>query len=259
MLRDEHVGLVLISTRHDSHALLALAALRAGKHVFVEKPLALNEEELAEIEAFYRSAGDSAPLLMTGFNRRFSPAAEHVRAALSGRTTPLVADYRMNAGYIPLDHWVHGPEGGGRNIGEACHVYDLFDSLVGDADVLSVVGHSIIPHSDRLARNDNFIATVGYTDGSLCTLTYTALGNTDFPKERLDVFCDNAVITLDDYKSVSVAGRGDGWRGLTQNKGHLEELRALAAALRTGGPWPISLDEQLRAMRIAFAVEESIG
>ena len=159
-----------------------------------------------------------------------------MRAALAGRTTPLVADYRMNAGYIPLDHWVHGPEGGGRNIGEACHVYDLFDSLVGDAEVLSVAAQSIVPSSDRLARNDNFAATISYADGSLCTLTYTALGNSDHPKERLEVFCDNAVITLDDYKSVSVAGRGDGWRGLTQNKGHQEELEALAAALRDGRP-----------------------
>jgi predicted dehydrogenase/threonine dehydrogenase-like Zn-dependent dehydrogenase len=258
VLADDEVALVLVSTRHDLHAPFALAALRAGKHVFVEKPLALNEDELAELETFYRDAGAVAPLLMTGFNRRFSPAAEHVRAALTGRTTPLVADYRMNAGYIPLDHWVHGLEGGGRNIGEACHVYDLFDSLVDGAAVQSVVARSIAPTSDRLARNDNFSATIAYADGSLCTLTYTALGNADFPKERLDVFCDNTVITLDDYKSVSVAGRGDGWRGVTQNKGHHEELEALAAALRTGGPWPISLDEQTQAMRIAFAVEESI-
>jgi predicted dehydrogenase/threonine dehydrogenase-like Zn-dependent dehydrogenase len=258
ILRDEDVALVFISTRHDLHAPLTLAALRAGKHVFVEKPLALNEEELAEIEAFYAEADEGAPLLMTGFNRRFSPAAEHARAALAGRTTPLVADYRMNAGYIPLDHWVHGPEGGGRNIGEACHVYDLFDSLVGGAEVQSVVARSIAPHSDRLARNDNFTATISYDDGSLCTLTYTALGNADHPKERLEVFCDNTVLALDDYKSLSVAGRGDGWRGVTQNKGHQEELEALAAALRTGGPWPIPLDEQLRAMRIAFAVEDQI-
>jgi hypothetical protein len=89
-------------------------------------------------------------------------------------------------------------------------------------------------------------------------LTYTALGNSDFPKERLDVFCDNAVISLDDYKSVSIAGRSEGRRGLAQSKGHQEELAALAEALRSGGPWPISLDEQLRAMRIAFAVEGAI-
>src|SRR5581483_9853279 len=111
VLRDEDVDLVLISTRHDLHAQMTLAALRAGKNVFVEKPLALHEDELAELEAFYADTGDKPALLMTGFNRRFSPAAEHARAALAGRATPLVADYRMNAGYIPLDHWVHGPEG----------------------------------------------------------------------------------------------------------------------------------------------------
>ena len=129
VLGDDAIDLVLISTRHDSHAALALRALEAGKHVFVEKPLALDEDELAAIEAFYADRADG-PLLMTGFNRRFSPAAARLRELLAGRTSPLVANYRMNAGYIPLDHWVHGPEGGGRNIGEACHVYDLFDFLV---------------------------------------------------------------------------------------------------------------------------------
>ena len=257
-LRDDDVGLVLIATRHDVHATLTLAALRAGKHVFVEKPLALNEEELAEIEAFYRDTTDDAPLLLTGFNRRFAPAAVQLREALAGRSTPLVADYRMNAGYIPLDHWVHGPEGGGRNIGEACHVYDLFDSLVGGAAVADVTAQSIGPTSGRLARNDNFVATVRYDDGSLCTLTYTALGNSDHPKERLEVFCDGSVATLDDYKTLTVVGRRGGWRGVGQNKGHAEELEALARALRDGGPWPIPLEEQLRAMRIAFTVEASL-
>jgi predicted dehydrogenase/threonine dehydrogenase-like Zn-dependent dehydrogenase len=258
VLQDDDIGLVFISTRHDLHAPLTLAALRAGKSVFVEKPLALHEAELAEIESFFAAAGPDAPLLMTGFNRRFSPAAEHARAALAGRATPLVADYRMNAGHIPLDHWVHGPEGGGRNIGEACHIYDLFDFLVDGAAVRQVTAQSIGPTSDRLARNDNFTATISYDDGSLCTLTYTALGNADHPKERMDVFSDNTVVALDDYKSLAVTGRGDGWRGVTQNKGHEEELAALAKSLRDGGPWPIPLEEQLRAMRIAFAVEEAI-
>ncbi|HTQ44925.1 MAG TPA: Gfo/Idh/MocA family oxidoreductase, partial [Polyangiaceae bacterium] len=240
------------------HGPMTLAALHAGKHVFVEKPLAISEAELDEIGSFFREAGPDAPLLMTGFNRRFSPAAAHARAALADRTTPLIADYRMNAGYIPLDNWVHGPEGGGRNIGEACHIYDLFNSLVGGAELESVTAHSIRPGSGRLARNDNFVATIAYTDGSVCTLTYTALGNADHPKERMDVFADGAVVVLDDYKSLTVIGRSEGWRGITQNKGHEEELTALAAALSEGGPWPISLEEQLRAMRISFAVEEAI-
>jgi predicted dehydrogenase/threonine dehydrogenase-like Zn-dependent dehydrogenase len=255
VLADDDVDLVLISTRHDLHARQALQALEAGKHVFVEKPLALNEEELAAIEAFF--AGRDAPLLMTGFNRRFSPAAVRARELLAGRASPLVADYRMNAGFIPLDHWVHGPEGGGRNIGEACHIYDLFLSLVG-APVESVSATAIRADGTSLAANDNFTATIGYGDGSVCTLTYTALGNRDHPKERLEVFADGMVLTLDDYKSLAVAGRGSGWRGTTQQKGHLEELQALARAVRDGGGWPIPLEEQLQAMRVAFAVESQV-
>jgi predicted dehydrogenase len=239
------------------HADQALRALAAGKHVFVEKPLALTEDELAAFEAFYD--GREGPLLMTGFNRRFSPAVVRARELLAARTTPLIADYRMNAGYIPLEHWVHGPEGGGRNIGEACHVYDVFDALVGDAEVESVAAQAIRADGTRLAANDNFVATIAYADGSVCTLTYTALGHRDYPKERLDVFADSGVLTLDDYKLLTVAGRGSGWRATTQQKGHVEELEALAIALREGGPWPISLDEQLRAMRIAFAVERALG
>lgn len=256
VLADAEVDLVLITTRHDLHAALALQALRAGKHVFVEKPLALTFEELADIEAFYAGATD-APVLMTGFNRRFSPAVRKLRERLEHRTAPIVADYRMNAGYIPLDHWVHGPEGGGRNIGEACHVYDVFDALTG-APVNAVRASAIAP-SNRLAANDNFTATVTYDDGSLCTLTYTALGAKEHPKERLEVYADGVVLTLDDYRSLSASGRKTPlWTSRTIDKGHRDELEALAECLLRKGPWPISLEEQLRATQISFDVEAQI-
>jgi predicted dehydrogenase/threonine dehydrogenase-like Zn-dependent dehydrogenase len=256
VLADDAVDLVLISTRHDLHAEQTLRALAAGKHVFVEKPLALSAEELDRIEAFYADA-TTAPLLLTGFNRRFSPAIEHVRTALAERASPLVVDYRMNAGYIPLDSWVHGPEGGGRNIGEACHVYDVFDALTG-ASTTSVSATAIRPTSARFARNDNFAATIAYEDGSVCTLTYTALGSREHPKERLEAFADGAVVSLDDYRSVTVAGRRGGWSSRTVDKGHLQELEALARGIREG-EWPISLEQQLQAMRIAFAVEDQLS
>jgi len=256
VLADTEVDLVLIATRHDLHASLALRALRAGKHVFVEKPLALTVEELEEIEAFYTETED-APVLMSGFNRRFSPAVRKLRERLEGRTAPIVANYRMNAGYIPLDHWVHGPEGGGRNIGEACHVYDVFDALTG-APVTDVRASAIAP-SRRLAANDNFTATVTYEDGSLCTLTYTALGAKAHPKERLEVYADGVVLTLDDYRSLSASGRKTPlWTSRTIDKGHRDELEALAECLLREGPWPISLEEQLRATRISFEVEAQI-
>jgi predicted dehydrogenase len=225
--------------------------------VFVEKPLALSSEELDRIEAFYEIR--DAPLLMTGFNRRFSPAAVRAKEVLFGRTTPLIANYRMNAGYLPRDHWVHGPEGGGRNIGEACHIYDLFNYLV-EADVKNVSARSIEPGSDQWARNDNFVATLAYGDGSICTLTYTAFGHRRHPKERLEIYADGQVVSLDDYRSLSVAGDSHGrwrsWRGSA--KGHVEEFEALAKALLTGAEWPIPLAEQLESNRIGIEVERHL-
>jgi predicted dehydrogenase/threonine dehydrogenase-like Zn-dependent dehydrogenase len=254
VLGDDDVDLVLVSTRHDLHAQIALQALEAGKHVFVEKPLALAEDGLERIEAFY--AVHEGPLLMTGFNRRFSPPAVRLRELLAGRSAPILATYRVNAGYIPPDSWVHGPEGGGRNIGEACHMYDLFLFLTGGTPA-SVSATSIDPSSSWRA-NDNFVATIGFDDGSVCSLAYTALGHREHPKERLEVFSGGSVAALDDFRSLSVAGAPGGWKSRTQQKGHAEELAALAGAVRDGGPWPISLDDQLAATRISFEVERNL-
>lgn len=256
ILADPDIDLVIITTRHDTHAGLTLQALRAGKHVLVEKPLALNEVELSAIEAFYE--GRDAPVLMTGFNRRFAPAARRARAAVSGRRSPLVAAYRMNAGFIPRSNWVQGAEGGGRNIGEACHIYDLFDFLTG-ADVERVVATAARPSSEHWLSTDNFVATIKYADGSLCTLTYSALGNRDHPKEEMELFADGTVVSLSDYRTLLIQGpRRDHWSSRTIEKGHVQELEAIAECLTSGGPWPISLEEQLRAMRIAFDVEAQI-
>jgi predicted dehydrogenase len=258
ILQDEEVDLVMITTRHDLHGPMVLQALRAGKNVFVEKPLALKEKEVDEIERFYAESS-GAPLLMVGFNRRFAPATQTIRRILANRTTPLIVNYRMNAGYIPLDHWVHGPEGGGRNIGEACHIYDLFNALTGTTHVEAISAVSITPDSRQWSRNDNFVATLKYADGSVCNLTYTALGEKSYPKERMDVFADGKVLTMDDYKSVVVhGGKHKGWSAATTQKGQMEELEMLSAALRGGSAWPISLNEQLQASRISFEIERQI-
>ncbi|MCP3401418.1 Gfo/Idh/MocA family oxidoreductase [Bradyrhizobium sp. CCGB20] len=257
VIDDPQIDLVLIATRHDLHAEMALAALKAGKHVFVEKPTSMTEEGLDAIEAFY-TANPNGPLLMTGFNRRFAPAVSAAREAIKGRLSPMIVNYRMNAGYIPSDHWVHGPHGGGRNIGEACHIYDLFNALTGSQPV-EVQARSIVPASGHWRRDDNFVATVRYADGSLCTLTYTSLGSKEFPKERFDIFVDGKVLVLDDYKRLDVTGAKGGWKGLTIEKGQLEELAALAEAFKPGGKWPISLADQLSATRVSFAVEKQLA
>ncbi len=259
VLADKDVDVVLIATRHNTHASLVLAALRAGKHVFVEKPLALDEDELGAIETFFAErAGAPSPVLLTGFNRRFAPAIARVREILKDRTTPLLVDYRMNAGYLPPGHWVHGPEGGGRNIGEACHIYDLFSALTG-AQPNDVSAHAVEPRAKQWSKNDNFSATISYSDGSVATLIYTALGSSDHPKERMEIFADGKVITLDDYRTVEAAGSGvHGWRSPTVDKGHLQEMEAFARSIQSGGSWPISLNEQLQTMRVAFEVETQL-
>jgi len=257
VLDDPQIDLVLIATRHDLHAEMTLAALKAGKHVFVEKPLSMTEEGLDAIEAFY-AANPKGPLLMTGFNRRFAPAIVAAQAALKDRASPMIVNYRMNAGYIPSDHWVHGPHGGGRNIGEACHIYDLFNALTGSRPV-DVHACTVVPASDHWRRDDNFVATIRYADGSVCSLTYTSMGAKAFPKERADIFVDGKVMVLDDYKQLTVTGGKGGWKGLTMEKGQLEELKALADAFKAGGRWPISLEDQLSASRVSYAVERQLS
>jgi predicted dehydrogenase/threonine dehydrogenase-like Zn-dependent dehydrogenase len=256
VLDDPDINLVLIATRHDLHAGMTLAALQAGKHVFVEKPLSMTEQGLDAIEAFY-AANPGGPLLMTGFNRRFAPAISAAQAAMKDRTSPMIVNYRMNAGYIPSDHWVHGPHGGGRNIGEACHIYDLFNALTGSQPV-DVYARTIVPASGHWRRDDNFVATIRYADGSLCTLTYTSMGAKNFAKERADIFVDGKVLVLDDYKQLAVSGGKGGWKSMTMEKGQFEELQALAEAFRPGGGWPISLADQIAATRVSFAVQKQL-
>jgi predicted dehydrogenase/threonine dehydrogenase-like Zn-dependent dehydrogenase len=258
VLSDADVDAVMIATRHHQHAAMVLQALRAGKHVFVEKPLCLNRDELDNIADFYASGADGKPLLMTGFNRRFSRYATAIAQAIAQRSNPMIVNYRVNAGYQPLDSWIHGSEGGGRNIGEACHFYDLFVMLTG-SQVSSIDAKAIRPRTAYYARADNFVATVGFADGSVANLIYTALGSPDFPKEQFEVFADGRVYSVDDFKRLSVAGAsGPKLSTASSDKGHREELRAFADAVRNSGAWPIPLWQQIEAMRIAFEVESRV-
>jgi predicted dehydrogenase/threonine dehydrogenase-like Zn-dependent dehydrogenase len=254
VLEDPAVDAVIITTRHDLHAEMALQALQAGKHVLVEKPLALTRDEIARIQAFY-AGGQDGPVLLTGFNRRFSPFGRRLAELVRGRSNPMMVDYRMNAGYMPPDHWVHGPQGGGRNRGEACHIYDLFTYLA-DSRVSTVHAGSIRPATGYYAAADNFMASIGFEDGSLATLTYTALGSRDYPKERMEVFVEGKVLSLDDYRTLEVSGsRSAGIALRAPDKGQQAELRAFGEAVQRGGEWPIPLWQQVQAMEIAFEVE----
>ena len=186
ILEDPSVDLVMICTRHDLHGKLVLQSLRAGKNTFVEKPLCTTSEDLQAIRHFFEapdsSVRESPPMLMVGFNRRFSRYVREAKRHLAGRINPLVIHYRMNAGYVPPDHWLHGVEGGGRIIGEACHIVDLFSYLV-DAPVRSVTSSSLDPSTSSVLADDNRVILLSYEDGSIAVLEYFAIGSKVFPKE----------------------------------------------------------------------------
>jgi predicted dehydrogenase len=237
---------------------MALEALEAGKHVFVEKPLALTEKELDGLLGFYENRQGEGPILFAGFNRRFSPFIHRIHEIIRDRSHPMIMNYRMNAGHLPLDHWVHSREGGGRNRGEACHIYDLFTCLT-DSRVVEVQTGAISPVAGHYRSADNFTTTMTFEDGSLGTLTYTALGSTEYPKEHLEVYVDGKVLVLEDYRRLEVHGaRTEGLSRRFQDKGHEETLRVFARNLQEGGAWPIPLWQQAQATRIAFKVEEQL-
>lgn len=256
-ISDPDVDAVLITTRHDQHARMALAALRAGKHVLVEKPMVLSAAELEAFDAYVAGAAPGeGPVLLTGYNRRFSPYAQRMASLVAGRHSPFMIDYRMNAGHVAPDHWVHGPEGGGRNLGEACHIYDLFTYLAG-APVESVSARAIRPTGDNYRRTDNFVASVRFADGSLAALTYSAMGSRDFPKESAELHVGGVTAHLDDYRALKIHGGSGSLAARVQDKGHLAELVAFADAIN-GGAWPIEWWQQRQAAAIALSVEDGL-
>lgn len=253
-LGDEAVNTVVVATRHDSHAELVCRALAAGKHVFVEKPLALTLDELVRIETAWREAGR---LLMVGFNRRFSPLAERMRALLSSVAGPKVFVVTINAGALPPDHWTQDPAtGGGRIVGEACHFVDLVRHLAG----APIVDARRRPASERGAVcNDIATLELQLADGSIGSIHYLANGHRAYPKERIEVFCAGRVLRLENFRRL----RGWGWPGFRgqhlwrQDKGQARAVAAFVGALRDGAPAaPIPFDELLEVSRVSVRLAQ---
>ena len=251
VLDDPQVDAVLICTRHNLHAQQAMRAARAGKAILLEKPMALNQDELDQLTAVLQETG--VPF-MVGFNRRYSPAAQRIREIVTERTNPLMIYYRMNAGYLPADHWTQTEEGGGRMIGEACHIFDLFQYVVG-VPVVEVNSTAITPQTGHIMAGDNITVTLRYEDGSVATLLYTALGSPDLSKEYMEIYVDNKVLTLDDYHDLRVYGAPmKGWTASSPEKGHLQELKVFAACFRERRDLPTSLVSLLETTNASLAV-----
>ena len=248
ILAQPDINTVLIATPHSTHGVLVRQALEAGKHVFVEKPLCIRADELESIVEAHRRAGR---ILMTGFNRRFSPFALQAREVLGTRIAPLSFDYRVNAGPLPPGHWLSRPEEGGRIIGEVCHFIDLVAFLAGSLPARVYALGS--------AQGDVQI-DLALEDGSAGVIRYLTTNHAPLSKERLEIYAPDVVIEMDDFLSAVVHshGRRQRWKWGRQDKGHQAEVAAFLQAARQGGPEPIAFGDMVRVTQATFAAMRSL-
>lgn len=255
VIADPAINTVAIVTRHNSHARFVVQALHAGKHVFVEKPLALTIANLDLVQAAHTASGKH---LMVGFNRRFAPQVQTIKRLLDGVTAPKSFVMVMNAGAIPADHWTHDPVvGGGRIIGEACHYIDLMRFLVG-APITSVQARRMGNSHAETVTEDKAAITLGFSDGSFGTIHYIANGGASFPKERIEVFAAGRTLQLDNFLKL----RGYNWPGFRkqnlwrQDKGQTACAAAFVAAIAKGTKAPIPAEELFEVARVTIQATE---
>lgn len=262
LIHDPQIDTVVVATRHDSHAKFVCEALEQGKNVFVEKPLAINKEELHNIESIYNSKihSDRPPFLMVGFNRRFSPQIQKIKRLLSIVDEPKCFVMTVNAGNIPSDHWTQNFNvGGGRIIGEGCHFVDLLRFLAG-SPIISKCAMMVGDAPGGDTRHDKASFTLGFENGSIGTVHYFANGHRSVPKERLEVFCSGRILQLDNFIRL----RGFGWDGFKkmnlwkQDKGQENCVAAFIGALRNGEAAPIPFGEILEVSRVSIEIMESL-
>ena len=249
------VDAVFVLSRHDSHARYVREALQRAKKVFVEKPLAINTDEVTEIQRVYEShvADGRNPFLMVGFNRRFAPATEKLRAFFARRREPMLVHARINAGFQPAESWVHAD--GGRIVGEFCHFIDWARAVVGKP-IRSVEAHAL-PDSGRY-HQDNVSATLGFADGSIANLLYLANGDSSVPKEYFEVFCEGSVARLDDFSSLSLSRRSKTEKfRYAHDKGHAREIELTLQAMISGGSSPIPFEELIEVTQAALAIRKA--
>ena len=257
LLNDPSVDAVFVLTRHDTHATLTAQTLHAGRPVFVEKPLAVDREQLAQLQEVYAVQLQSgrAPFVMVGFNRRFAPFTEKIRQFFAGRREPMMIHVRVNAGFIPHDHWIHAQ--GGRIVGEFCHFVDWARSVIG-SPIHSVTATGL-PNGTQFAP-DNVAVTLKFADGSVANLLYLANGDRSIPKEFFEVFCQGAIARLQDFRTLELARNGKVQKfKSSQDKGHRRELQLTIEAVRDGKPSPISFEELVEVTEATFLVDQAVA
>lgn len=253
VLNDPEVDAVLITTRHGAHAAQAIAALEAGKHVFVEKPLAITHTDLDAVDAAYQQSGKT---LTVGFNRRFSPFSQDLKKQLGDKPGPINVVATMNAGFIPADVWIHDmAQGGGRIIGEACHLIDLITFFTGSL-VESVVMNALGPNAPE--NTDNATILLRYANGSQGVINYFANGSKAYSKERIEVYSQNRTAVIDNFRRSTYYGFSGKGLKKSQDKGHAEQFLRYYNSLRTGGPAIVPYAEVMNASRAAVCAVDSL-
>ena len=255
LLADPQITAVLITTRHNLHASMVIAALTAGKHVFVEKPLCLTAPELADVmEAWHGAPG--APMVMVGFNRRFAPASVELKKTMG--SGPCLIQCRVNAGAIPANSWVQeAEEGGGRAIGEVCHFIDLIHSLAGG--LTTSISAMAMAESSSTALDDSLTINLELDNGSAANIVYAANGDKSFARERVELFRSGSVGVIDNFRNYSItkSGRTKQWKSLSLDRGHRAELDAFFKGIRDGQP-PVAMDDYRATTAATFAILESL-
>ena len=255
IINDPNLSTVAILTRHNSHADLVIKVLQAGKHVFVEKPLAIDSQQLSAVSEQLLKTKEH--LLTVGFNRRFAPLAQQLAAFLEDRSEPMHIHYRVNAGYIPSNHWTQDPAvGGGRIIGEGCHLVDFITFLVGTVPI-SVTAHAL-PDGGKY-HEDNVSMSFTFPDGSLGVVDYLANGDKSLPKERVEVFCGGRVAILDDFRTLETVHNGRRKKiKSAQDKGWAAEWQSFVRAIQEGDNPPIPYEQLLGVTSATFSALESL-
>ncbi len=258
ILDDTTINAVLIGTRHDSHGSLVIRSLEAGKHVLVEKPLCLKEDELECIRSIYHDPSCKGHYLMVGFNRRFSTHAAKARAFFKERKDPLVMMYRVNAGRIPSEHWIQDPDvGGGRLVGEVCHFVDYMQALC-EAKPISVHGRRIGPVASM--PDDQFMLSFTFNDGSIGNVVYTSGGDTALPKERFEAHGDGKSLTMDDFlhSEFYEQGKKTHFNSRKRDKGFHQEVVSFVETVEKGLPSPIRFEDMYAVTRACFLAVKSL-
>jgi len=271
LLRNETINTILVATRHNLHGKIVLEALESGKHVYTEKPLCITANELEKITDFMAgydiSRGESSdgpkyirPKLMVGFNRRYAPLIISLKNFFKNRKEPMILHYRVNAGFKEKTDWYQNKEiGGGRIVGEVCHFIDTFQYLT-DAVPVSVFAQTIRSENQAITPEDNIIISVQFSEGSIGSITYLANGDPKFPKEYIEIFCENKVGVMNNFSTLTTMANGKKKikRSLIQDKGHSTEMKVLVETIRNNIAVPIPF-RSLHATTIAcFKIHESI-